>query len=246
MPLLAGGVLALLAAPFLTLAFETDWTAFTLAPDDAAAIRVSLLYGAVALLIIFVLGTPLAWWLARASFRGKWLADILLLLPLLSPPLALGILLASFYGPYGPAGALLARAGVALSNTPAAFVLATCYGAGPYFIMAARAAFEAVPREMEQVALTLGRRPWPVFCRVTLPLAAGGLVLALAMAWVRALGEFGIVLILAYYPQGMPVRLWVNLQDTGLDAVYPLLWAFFLVALPLPLLLRAWLRRPEA
>jgi len=58
-----------------------------------------------------------------------------------------------------------------------------------------------------------------------------------ALAWVRALGEFGAVLIVAYYPQGIPVKLWVNLQNIGLSAVYPLLWIFFLVAMPLPLIL---------
>jgi hypothetical protein len=62
-------------------------------------------------------------------------------------------------------------------------------------------------------------------------------------AWVRALGEFGIVLILAYYPQGIPVKLWVNLQDIGLTAVYPLLWVFFLGAMPLPLILGLASRR---
>ena len=60
---------------------------------------------------------------------------------------------------------------------------------------------------------------------------------AVALAWVRALGEFGAVLIVAYYPQGIPVKLWVNLQNIGLSAVYPLLWIFFLVAMPLPLIL---------
>ncbi len=78
---------------------------------------------------------------------------------------------------------------------------------------------------------------------MTLPLARLGLASALATAWVRALGEFGIVLIIAYYPQGIPVRLWVNLQDVGLSAVYPLLWLFFAIALPLPLLLGALSRR---
>ncbi|MBV8663322.1 MAG: ABC transporter permease subunit [Hyphomicrobiales bacterium] len=236
-------VLAALAAPFLALATQTRWSAFALADGDLAAIRVSVGYGALALAFIFVLGTPLAWWLARARFAGKWIADVLLLLPLLSPPLALGILLASFYGPYGPAGSLLSRAGVLLANNAAAFVLATCYGAGPYYIVAARAAFESVPDEMERIALTLGKRPWRVFLLVTLPLARNGLIAALAVAWVRALGEFGIMLVVAYYPQGMPVKLWVNLQDVGLDAVYPLLWAFFLVAMPLPLLLRAFARQ---
>jgi molybdate/tungstate transport system permease protein len=78
---------------------------------------------------------------------------------------------------------------------------------------------------------------------VTVPLARLGIAVGLAIAWVRALGEFGIVLIVAYFPQGIPVKLWVNLQDIGLDAVYPLLWLFFLVALPLPLILGIVSRR---
>ena len=64
-----------------------------------------------------------------------------------------------------------------------------------------------------------------------------------ALAWVRAMGEFGIVLIVAYFPQGIPVKLWTNLQDSGLDATYPLLWLFFVVALPLPLALGLLSRR---
>jgi molybdate/tungstate transport system permease protein len=65
----------------------------------------------------------------------------------------------------------------------------------------------------------------------------------LSLAWVRAMGEFGIVLIIAYYPQGLPVRLWVDVQDEGIAAVFPLLAVFLLVALPLPLWLGLRARR---
>ncbi len=200
-------------------------------------------YSAISLPIVAILGTPLAWWLARWHFRGKWMAEILLLLPLLTPPLAMGIMLATLYGPYGSAGQALQRLGVTLTNSPAAFVLAQVYGATAYFVVSARAAFEAVPSSLEQIGLTLGKSPWQVFCRITLPLARLGLATGLALAWVRALGEFGIVLIIAYYPQGIPVKLCVNLQDIGLSAVFPLLWLFFLVALPVPLWLGLLSRR---
>ena len=155
----------------------------------------------------------------------------------------MGILLTTLYGPYGPVGSVVARTGVELTNSAAAFVLAQFYGALPYYVVAARAAFEGVPRELEHIALTLGKSPWQTFWQVSMPLARLGLAAGIALAWVRALGEFGIVLILAYYPQGIPVKLWVNLQDIGLPAVYPLLWVFFLVAMPLPLLLGLASRR---
>ncbi|TAM16765.1 MAG: ABC transporter permease subunit [Rhodanobacter sp.] len=233
----AGLALLLLAAPFAGLLLATDWRHFGFAHGDGGAVAVSLGYSLVALLLIVALGTPFAWWLARHRVRGQWLIDALLLLALLTPPLAMGLLLATMYGHYGPAGQLLERAGLVLTNSPPAFVMAQFYAALPYYVIAARAAFEGVPRELEQIALTLGHSPTRCFFQVSLPLARLGLAAAVALAWVRALGEFGVALIVAYYPQGIPVKLWVNLQEIGLDAVYPLLWVFFLTALPLPLVL---------
>ncbi len=240
----AGGIaLLLLVAPFAGLLFATDWRHFHFAVGDGGAVAVSLGYSLLALVPIIGLGTPLAWWLARRPSPIKWLADGLLLLALLTPPLAMGLLLATTFGPYGVVGRLLQHAGVSLTNSAPAFVMAQFYAALPYYVIAARAAFEGVPRELEQIALTLGHSPTRCFFHVSLPLARLGLAAALALAWVRALGEFGVVLIVAYYPQGIPVKLWVNLQDIGLPAVYPLLWVFFLVALPLPLVLGLMARR---
>lgn len=235
--------LLLIAGPFIGLAFATHWSDFHFAPGDGHSIGVSLGYSLISLMLIIVLGTPLAWWLARHSFRGKWVLEAIILLALLTPPLAMGILLTTLFGPYGPVGSLVERAGVELTNSAPAFVLAQLYGALPYFVVAARAAFDGVPRELEHIALTLGKSPWQTFCLVSMPLARLGLAAGIALAWVRALGEFGIVLILAYYPQGIPVKLWVNLQDIGLPSVYPLLWVFFLVAMPLPLILGLASRR---
>lgn len=239
------GALALmvLVLPFAGLLVSTPWLRMHFQPGDVSAISVSVLYTLLALIIVVVFGTPLAWWLARCQFHGKILIDALTLLSLLAPPLAMGLLLAMVFGPYGWLGEPLRRLGLELTNTPQAFVLAQVYGAAPYYIVTARSAFEGVPRELEQMALTLGRGPWQSFWRVTFPLAGLGLASGLALAWVRAMGEFGIVLIIAYFPQGIPVKLWTNLQDSGLDAVYPLLWLFFIVALPLPLALGLLSRR---
>src|SRR5215203_1019181 len=243
-PALVGAfTLLLIAGPFLALAFATHWGDFHLAPGDAASISISLGYSLTALVLIVAFGTPLAWWLARQFFRGKWVLEALILLALLTPPLAMGILLTTLYGPYGLVGSLVANEGVELSNSASAFVLAQFYGALPYYVLAARAAFDGVPRELEHISLTLGKSPWQTFWLVSMPLARLGLAAGIALAWVRALGEFGIVLIVAYYPQGIPVKLWVNLQDIGLSAVYPLLWVFFLVAMPLPLILGLASRR---
>ena len=238
-PAVIGAVtLLLIAGPFIALAFATHWSDFHFASGDVASIGVSLGYSLISLVLIVAFGTPLAWWLARHSFHGKWVLEAIILPALLTPPLAMGSLLTTLFGSYGPVGSLVAHTGVELTNSAPAFVLAQFYGALPYYVVAARAAFEGVPRELEHIALTLGKSPWQTFWLARLGLAAG-----IALAWVRALGEFGIVLILAYYPQGIPVKLWVNLQDIGLTAVYPLLWVFFLVAMPLPLMLGLASRR---
>jgi molybdate/tungstate transport system permease protein len=149
----------------------------------------------------------------------------------------LGILLSLSFGPTTAIGAWLMKVGVPTSNSATAFVATQVYASIGYYVVAARAALAAVPRQLEQTAGLLGLPPWRVFWRVTFPLARLGIAAAVSLAWVRALGEFGAVVITAYYPSGMPVQMWVNLQDAGLPAVMPLLIIFLLTALPLPWLI---------
>lgn len=185
--------------------------------------------------VIILIGTPVAWWLARTSGRAGRLGELIVLIPLLTPPLAMGILLVSAWGPYSAPGILLGRAGMSLVNNPAAFILAQIYGGLPYYIIASRSAFAAVPLVLLEAGQTLGAGSWQRFWYLALPVAARGIASAVALAWVRVVGEFGIVMIFAFFPQGMPVKLYVNLQNDGLDAVYTLVWLLLLFTLPLPL-----------
>ncbi|MBU6397441.1 MAG: ABC transporter permease subunit [Rhodospirillales bacterium] len=188
-----------------------------------------------AMLVIVLAGTPLALYLARSRGRLVLLAEAVVLMPMLMPTLALGILLAVVYGPSAPLGRAFGALGITLTNTPAAFLLATVYAALPTYVVAARGAIAQVPPDYEELARTLGDTPFRAQLRVTLPLARRGLSAAVSLAWVRALGEFGIILIVAYYPAGMPVQLWTDVQDLGLQAVFPLVGMFLLATLPLPL-----------
>src|SRR6266849_7024763 len=98
-PALIGAfTLLLIAGPFIAMAFATHWSDFHFAPGDTGSIGVSLGYSLIALVLIIALGTPLAWWLARHTFRGKWVLEAISLLTLLTPPLAMGILLTTLYG----------------------------------------------------------------------------------------------------------------------------------------------------
>ncbi|EIK95738.1 sulfate/molybdate ABC transporter permease [Pseudomonas sp. M47T1] len=227
--------LLVLVVPMLALIQATGWRHWQLAYGDWTAVAVSLGLTAVSMLVIVVLGTPLAFWLARTGSRAKSAAQTLVLLSLLTPPLAMGIVLVGAYGPYGSIGEWLGHVGVSLNNNPPAFVLAQVYGGLAYYVLCARNAFEQVPRVLEEAARSLGDAPAQVFRRVTLPLARRSLANGLAIVWARVIGEFGIVMVFAYFPQGIPVKLFVNLQNEGVDSVYALLWLLLIVTLPFPL-----------
>lgn len=208
-----------------------------------ASVRVSLMLTSLAMLIIVAVGTPVAAYIARCSTRERLWWQAVLLVPILLPPLALGILLTLAFGPYGSLGSALEQLGIHMTNSPAAFILTQVYVGMGYYVLGAVAAFDAVPAILQKQAALLGVAPLQVFLRVTLPLSRLGLAVALSIAWVRAIGEFGAVVVTAYYPSGMPVQLWVNLQSLGLPAVMPLLVVFLAVALPLPWLVHVLAQR---
>ena len=198
-----------------------------------AAVRVSLVYTALAMVVVVALGTPMALFIARTPPRERLWWQAVLLVSVLLPPLALGILLSLAFGPHA-LGPYLLRCGLRLTNTPLAFVVTQVYVSIGYYILGALAALEGVPVPLEVQAALLGLDRWSVFWRVTFPIARLGFAVALSLAWVRALTEFGAVVITAYYPAGMPVALWTSLENVGLPAVMPLLVVFLVTALPLP------------
>lgn len=208
-----------------------------------SSVRVSLLLTGLAMVIIVALGTPVAAYIARCRARERLVWQALLLIPILLPPLALGILLTLAFGPYGSVGAWLDHYGIVMTNSATAFVMTQVYVGMGYYVLGAVAALDAVPVMLQKQAALLGLGPLKVFLRVTLPLARLGLAVALSLAWVRAIGEFGAVVVTAYYPSGMPVQLWVNLQSFGLPAVMPLLVVFLVIALPFPWLVHVLAQR---
>ncbi len=211
-----------------------------------ASIRVSLVWTAAAMLIVVVAGTPVAMYVARTAPKERLWWQSVLILSILLPPLALGILLSMAFGPSGWIGHWLDHAGIRVSNNALAFVVTQVYVSVGYYVLGAIAAFGSIPPMLEKQAALLGQPPWKVFWRVSFPLARLGLAVAFSVAWVRALGEFGAVIVTAYYPSGMPVQLWVNLQSFGLPAVMPLLLVFLVTALPLPWVAHLLAQRPHA
>jgi molybdate/tungstate transport system permease protein len=211
--------------------------------SSLASVRVSLLLTGLAMVIIVAAGTPLAAYITRCATRERLVWQAVLLISTLLPPLALGILLSLAFGPFGALGATLQRMGVETTNSATAFVATQVYVGMGYYVLGAVAALDTVPVILQKQAALLGLAPWQVFLRVTLPLSRLGLAVALSVAWIRTIGEFGAVVVTAYYPAGMPVQLWTDLQSTGLAAVMPLLVVFLAVALPLPWLIHVLAQR---
>lgn len=208
-----------------------------------ASVRVSLVLTTCAMLIIVAVGTPIALYITRCGTRERLIWQAMLLIPILLPPLALGILLALAFGPYGVVGTSLQHFGIAMTNSATAFVSTQVYVGMGYYVLGAVAAFDSVPTILQKQAALLGLAPRKVFLRVTLPLARLGLAVALSVTWIRTISEFGAVVVTAYYPSGIPVQLWVNLQNLGLPAVMPLLVVFLAVSLPLPWLIHVLAQR---
>ncbi len=196
-----------------------------------------------ALAVILLLGTPLAYMMARGRLPLPRVWELGVILPLLTPPLVIGLLLIFMVGPATPLGGALAHLNLTASDTFFALVVAEVYEAAPYYVLGAAAAFAAVDPELEQAAAILGDCRWRAWRRVTLPLAAPGLATALAVTWARAMGAFGAVLIIAYHPFGLPMQIWVTLQETGLSSALPFALVLLVVALPLPVGAYIWSAR---
>ena len=235
-----------LLGPVITLLTHLSWRQITTAlavPGALDPLLVSVESGAITLAVLLLLGTPLAWKLARGSlpFPRVWEAGVLC--SLLLPPLVIGLLLIFMVGPFTPIGELLGHVHLSATNTFLALVIAEVYESAPYYVLGAQAAFAAVDPAIEEQAALLGDRPSRVARRVTLPLAAPGLAMALAVAWARAMGAFGAVVIIAYHPYGIPLQIWTTLQETGLPTALPFALVLLVVALPLPLAAYFWSAR---
>jgi molybdate/tungstate transport system permease protein len=228
-PLLGGLLLVLYAVPLAWLVLAQPPAAVLAsldAPFVVGAARNTLLSAAVSTLLATLFGVPLAYWLARADFRGRTVVTAVVAFPLVLPPVVSGMILLSAVGPEGIGGLL----GVRISGTLAGVVLAQTFVASPFVVLTARSAFERVDADAEEAARTLGATEWGTFRRVTLPLAWRGILAGVTLAFARAAGEFGATLMLAYYPRTLPVQIWATFQGRGLDAAFPVAVVLVVVA----------------
>ena len=166
-------------------------------PATGQALGLSLATATAAAGLAVVVGTPLAWVLARAEVPGRGVLRALAMLPLVLPPVVGGVALLDAFGRRGLLGRGLDAMGVALPFTPAGVVLAELFVALPFVVLTVEAGLRLLDRRYEQAAATLGAGPWTTFRTVTLPLVGSSVVAGAALAWARALGEFGATITFA-------------------------------------------------
>lgn len=186
------------------------------------ALVLSLATTAVSLGLTLTLGTPLAYLLARRSFRGSSLVETIVDLPIVLPPSVAGLALLLVLGRNGLLGGALDLVGLSIPFTTLAVILAQTFVAAPFFIRSARAGIAAVDRDVEDAARVDGAAELELFRWVTAPLAGAALAAGAIMSWSRALGEFGATIMFAGNVQGrtqtLPLVVYSEFGGGDLDA----------------------------
>jgi molybdate transport system permease protein len=183
---------------------------------------------ALATVVILPFGVGLAWLLARKTWPGKSLVETLVVLPLVMPPVATGLILLKLLGRKGPVGSFLHDLwDWEIVFTWKAVLVAMAVMSFPLLVRGARIAFEGVSPRLEQVAATLGASPWRIFYTVTLPLARRGIIAGSVLSFARALGEFGATILVAGNIPGktttLSVAIYSDIQIGHDDSAFQLL-----------------------
>ncbi len=239
-PLAALGV-AFLVLPLVALALRTPWASVGVLLGDPVvtqALWLSLTTSAWALAVATVLGLPLAWVLARTRFPGRRLVRALAVLPMVLPPVVGGVALLLAFGRRGVVGTPLeAVTGLTLPFTTAGVVMAEAFVAMPFLVVTVESGLRSMDHRYEEAAATLGASRWSVLSRVTLPLVAPSVAAGMALAWARALGEFGATITFAGNLPGetqtMPLAVYLALESNR-EAAY--LLSFVLLAVSVAVL----------
>ncbi|MCP3954238.1 MAG: ABC transporter permease, partial [Desulfobacterales bacterium] len=206
--------------------------------DVVYSIWLSIYASGTAALISMVVGTPLAYLLARHEFTGKKFVESVIDLPIMIPHPVVGIAFLSIAGRNHWLGKALLEMGIQIMGTVTGLVTVLTFVGLPFYVNTAKAGFEAIPERLENVSRSLGASAAGTFFRVTLPLGWRSMVVGMIMCMARAVSEFGAVVIVAYHPMVAPVMIYERFTAYGLKYSQPVAVWLILVCLVLFLLLR--------
>jgi molybdate transport system permease protein len=164
--------------------------------------------------ILLVIGMPVAYWLAYSNWRGKFLLESMVALPLVLPPTVLGFYALIAMGPRGPLGKMwIAFFGHGLAFTFGGLIVASVLYSFPFAVQPLMASFEGVDRKLLDASAVLGASRWRTFRRVILPLSLPGVVTAVVLSFAHTLGEFGVVLMVGGNLAGVTRTVSIDIYD---------------------------------
>jgi len=231
---LAGMLLLFIIAPLVGMFISTSPIQLLNAAKESdvqQSIWLTILTSIAATLIFSVGAIPLAYLLARKTFRLKKLILGIINIPVIIPHSAAGIALLGVISRDTPLGRLAEMLGFSFVNRPAGIIVAMAFVSIPYLLNAAIDGFVNVPERLEKVALNLGASTTRVFFTITIPLAWRSILSGLIMMWGRGLSEFGAVIIIAYHPMITPVMIYERFNAYGLQYAIPVTVLFICVCL---------------
>lgn len=168
-----------------------------LTQQDLTALWITLQLAGITTIVLLIVGTPLAWWLARSGFRFKVVIEAVVALPLVLPPTVLGFYLLIALGPHGPVGGLMqSLGGQALAFTFTGLVIGSVFYSLPFVVQPLQAAFSAIGNRPLEVAATLRASPLDRFFTIAVPMARPGFLTAAVLGFAHTVGEFGVVLMI--------------------------------------------------
>jgi len=216
-------ILLLTVLALLNMAFAqvTDLGYFIATATDSkvvGAILLTMAAGLNAVLILMIVGIPLAYILARFDFRGKGLVESIVDLPVMLPHTVAGIMVYLLFMRRGIIGGPLWDMGIVFEDAYLGIVVAMLFVSSPYFINAVRDGFEKVPVHMENVARTLGATRFQAFKKIVLPLSVRHIFNGSILAWGRGIGEFAAIIMIAYYPMVISTLIYYKFTLEGLKA----------------------------
>lgn len=210
---------AFFALPLISLIYRSiapDFFANALSKQAFQALKLSLVTSTITTLITVVMGTPLAYLLARWKFRFKAWLELILDLPFVLPPSVAGLALLMAFGRRGLIGAFLNDIGFSIPFTTTAVIMAQLFVAAPLYVRSARIGFTHVDKQFEESAYVEGANQWQVFYEVMIPVAVRALASGAILTWTRALGEFGATILFAGNMEGitqtMPIAIYIGFE----------------------------------
>ena len=234
-------VVLFIAIPLLKVLTAPTWEILleTLADADVLkSVWLSMSASATAAFIAFLLGTPLAYFLARHQFPGKKIIESLVDLPIMIPHPVVGIALLSLTSPHTAFGRMLQSLGIEVMGTRTGIVAVLLFVGMPFYVNSAKSGIESIAPRLENVSRSLGAGAAATFFRITLPLCWRYMLVGIIMCMARAISEFGAIIIVAYHPMVAPVLMYERFTAFGLKYSQPVAVILILVSMLFFLLLR--------